>query len=106
MDQLDCFDTEIIGSKKANIKITYAQMILILEALNDYRKDIKENLDNVNGPSGKRFLELKLENIDMLDKYLEKGINFNFEEATNKCLNRRKCKATDEGMETFNWLGE
>lgn len=90
-----------------DIKLSYKQMIVILEGLYNFRESI-EKLKNQNSEFEKEVrYDFKMNEIDELFSYLEKGMKYDFEGIVNKCLNKWiKAKEDDPGMETFGWLQE
>ncbi|KYH35848.1 hypothetical protein CLTEP_02410 [Clostridium tepidiprofundi DSM 19306] len=85
--------------KRNNLILSYKQIVTILEALYNFKTNI-EKLE-VNNLQEKIFLDKKVQEIDTLFEYLEKGINYNFKNAVNKSINKHK---SDVGIETFEWL--
>ncbi|BDR84894.1 hypothetical protein [Clostridium tetani] len=103
-------NVEIITPKNLkDIKLSYKQMIVILEGLYNFRESI-EKLKNQNSEFEKEVrYDFKMNEIDELFSYLEEGMKYDFEGMVNKCLNKwikAKEKEDDPGMETFGWLGK
>lgn len=100
-------DFKIISSNKTNdLRLSYVQIVTLLEGLYNLKEDIKKLKDG-EGDSKFRH-ELKIEEITKLFNYLEGGIKCDFEGQANKCLNRwaKEKKKDDPGMETMSWLAK
>jgi len=83
---------KIISPKKIdNLVLSYKQIVVLLEALNNFRIDIDKanNDDNL-------WFNFKIDEINVLFEYLEKGIQYNFEGAVNKCISKRLKKKDDD----------
>ena len=98
MDQLK-FDI-VTADKNREMKLTKKQVVVLLEALWDFKLSI-QNVDG-KGNLRKRILENKEEEVDKLFDYLQDVIEYNFEKHLQKCF--KKVKTDDPGMETFGWM--
>lgn len=99
-------NVEIINTKNLkDITLSYKQMVVLLEALYNFRKSVEklkeENLEK------QPVYNHKISEINTLFDYIQEGMKYDFEGTVNKCLNKwikAKEKEDDPGMETFGWL--
>ncbi|RXM73377.1 hypothetical protein DP144_14110 [Clostridium tetani] len=104
-------NVEIITPKKLkDITLSYKQMIVLLEALYNFRESvIRLKEDNFENFEKQSVYNHKISEINTLFDYLQEGMKYDFEGMVNKCLNKwikAKEKEDDPGMETFGWLQE
>lgn len=102
-------NVEIITPKKLkDITLSYKQMIVLLEALYNFRESvIRLKEDNFENFEKQSVYNHKISEINTLFDYLQEGMKYDFEGMVNKCLNKWiKEKEDDPGMETFGWLGK
>ncbi|KGI45294.1 hypothetical protein KY55_01275 [Clostridium tetani] len=102
-------NVEIITPKKLkDITLSYKQMIVLLEALYNFRESvIRLKEDNFENFEKQSVYNHKISEINTLFDYLQEGMKYDFEGMVNKCLNKWiKEKDDDPGMETFGWLQE
>lgn len=88
----------MITGKKREIALPYKQMVVILEALENLKKDIEEFKTN-NILSKMRF-ENKLEEVNYLIKTLEEKTKYDFHKHLDKCINRKE-KQDEAGMDAL-----
>lgn len=99
-NRLSSFEFEIISVRDyPNLKMSYSQIKLIIEAINIY-------MDYVfNSNNSKKNIEY--ENANNIYMFLQDMYNYNYEDAFNKCFNKfaKKYLENDSpGQETFSWL--
>ncbi|KEI16234.1 hypothetical protein Z959_10115 [Clostridium novyi B str. ATCC 27606] len=98
---MDQIQFEIItADKKKEMKLTKKQIVVLLEALWDFKQSV--HALEPKSDLRKRILENKEEEINKLFKNLQESINYDFEKHLEKC--NKKSKDDDPGMETMNWL--
>lgn len=96
----------ITPKKLKDITLSYKQMIVLLEALYNFRESVEklkeENLER------QLVYNHKINEINTLFDYLQEGMKYDFEGIVNKCINKwsKRLKDDDPGMETFGWLGK
>ncbi|KEH91652.1 hypothetical protein Z962_p0028 (plasmid) [Clostridium botulinum C/D str. BKT12695] len=100
MDQLK-FDI-ITADKNRQMKLTKKQVVVLLEALWDFKESVQAVNIGEEEILRKRMLEHKQEEVDKLFDYLQDVIEYNFEKHLQKCF--KKSKDDDPGMETFGWM--
>lgn len=84
------------------LKLTYKQIVVLLEALWDFKESIQTIDTDTEQFLRKRLLENKEDEVDQLFSILENSIEYNFEKHLERCS--KKTKADDTGMETMDWL--
>ncbi|MDQ0149333.1 hypothetical protein ACFO6R_10260 [Eubacterium multiforme] len=92
------FDFNMLSGEEKHIKFPYKQMIVILEALENLKKDIEE-FEPDNSLNKIRF-ENKLEEVNYLIEVIETGAEYNFHKHLDKCINRKE-KNDDAGMDAL-----
>ncbi|AWZ48441.1 hypothetical protein C3495_06250 [Clostridiaceae bacterium 14S0207] len=92
----------ITTTKNKKLKLTHKQIVVLLEALWDFKESIKTIGTDTEEFLRKRLLENKIEEVDKLFKILEESINYDFQKHLEKCS--KKNKNDDPGMETMSWL--
>ena len=100
MDQLK-FDI-VTADKNREMKLTKKQVVVLLEALWDFKESVQAVNIGEEEILRKRILENKEEEVDKLFDYLQDVIEYNFEKHLQKCF--KKVKTDDPGMETFGWM--
>lgn len=96
--QVSIFDFNMIDGEEKHIKVPYKQMIVILEALENLKKDIEEfNPDSV---INKMRFKNKLEEVDYLIEVIEKGTEYNFHKHLDKCIHKKE-KSDDTGIDAL-----
>lgn len=97
----DKVEMKIVSYKEfKNLKLTHKQIQIIINALKVYEKCVADsNIHNFNK-------EYRIEEAENISSFLEKIINYNYDAALNKSINRyaKKKKDDEEGMETFSWI--
>lgn len=92
-----------------DITLSYKQMIVLLEALYNFRESvIRLKEDNFENFEKQSVYNHKISEINTLFDYLQEGMKYDFEGIVNKCINKwsKRLKDDDPGMETFGWLGK
>lgn len=83
----EILEFEVLSSKKIqNLKLSYNQVITIIEALNKYKEfisTIKKDTD-----IGRLRTEMEMEKTDIIFNYLQDIMNYNYHEACINCLNK------------------
>lgn len=94
----EIIEMKIVSYKEfENLKLTHRQIKIIINALKVYEKCVFDSrLKEIDK-------EYKIEEAEKISSFLEKIINYNYDKALNKCINR-KSKEDDPGIETFAWL--
>ncbi|KEH96863.1 hypothetical protein Z962_05720 [Clostridium botulinum C/D str. BKT12695] len=100
MDQLQ-FNI-VTADKDKEMKLTKKQVVVLLEALWDFKESVQAVNVGEEEILRKRMLEHKEEEVEKLFSYLQECINYNFEKHLQKCF--KKSKNDDPGMETMSWL--
>lgn len=98
MEQLEI--NIVTADKNKEMKLTKKQIVVLLEALWDFKVSIQSA--NAKGNLRKRILENKEEEVEKLFNYLQNTIDYNFERQLHKCF--KTSKKDDAGQETFSWL--
>ncbi|MGG5461484.1 hypothetical protein [Clostridium sp. B9] len=96
--QVSIFDFNMLHGEEKHIKVPYAQMVVILEALHNFKASIENNMpDNVVGEL--RFKD-KLEDVNYLIEVIEQGTEYNFHRRLDKCK-LKNVKKDDAGMDAL-----
>lgn len=90
----------ITTTKNKQLKLTHKQIVVILEALWDFKESIQA-IDTEEFLR-KRILQNKEDEVDELFSILQHSIDYNFQKHLEKCF--KKKKDDDPGMETMSWL--
>ena len=100
----ETIEMEIVSYKEfENLQLTHKQIKIIINALKVYEKCVA---DSKMHDFDKNY---KIEEAESTIKFLEEIINYNYDKALNKCINKytnKKSKEDEEGMETFAWLNK
>ncbi|HII4428025.1 TPA: hypothetical protein ACY4RO_000377 [Clostridium perfringens] len=96
--QMSIFDFNTLKGEEKHIKVPYAQMVVILEALHNFKDSIENNIpDNVIGEL--RFKD-KLDDVNYLIEVIEQGAEYNFHRRLDKCR-IKKNKPDEAGMDAL-----
>lgn len=88
----------MITEEKREIDIPYKQMVIILEALENFKKDIEEfETDSVVNKM--RFKD-KLEEVNYLIEVIETGAEYNFHKRMERCKSKKE-KTDDAGIDAL-----
>lgn len=88
----------MITGEKREIDIPYKQMVIILEALENFKKDIEEfETDSVVNKM--RFKD-KLEEVNYLIEVIETGAEYNFHKRMERCKSKKE-KSDDAGIDAL-----
>ena len=88
----------MITEEKREIDIPYKQMVIILEALENFKKDIEEfETDSVVNKM--RFKD-KLEEVNYLIEVIETGSEYNFHKRMERCKSKKE-KTDDAGIDAL-----
>ncbi|WP_194190819.1 hypothetical protein [Clostridium chrysemydis] len=92
------FDFNMVTGEEKHIRVPYKQMVVILEALINFKKDIEDNIpeDQLN----KLRFEYKLDEVNYLIQVMETGAEYNFHRKLEKCRTK-KPKNDDAGMDAL-----
>ena len=96
--QVSIFDFNILSGEEKHIKVPYKQMVIILEALENFKKDI-ESFEPDNVVNKMRFKD-KLEEVNYLIEVIETGAKYNFHKRMERCKSRKE-KQDDAGMDAL-----
>lgn len=88
----------MLTGEKREIDLPYKEMVLILEALENFKKDIEEfETDNI---LSKMRFENKLEEVNYLIEVIETRAKYDFHKHLDKCIHRKE-KADESGMDAL-----
>lgn len=89
----------IISAKQhKNLILSKKQVKILIEGLEHFKKYV----DDVQ--ASKIYKDFKYEEINNTKEFLEQVINWDYEKACNKCINKQLKKEEDTGVETFAWM--
>lgn len=91
-------DFNMVYGQEKHIKLPYRQIVVILEALNNFKESIENNIPG--NTVGKMRFEDKLEEVNYLIEVLETGAEYNFHRRLDKCRIKR-VKQDDAGMDAL-----
>lgn len=97
-EQSNIFDFNMIDGKERHIRVPYKQMIVILEALKNLKKDIEEF--ETNSAITKIRFKNKLEEVEYLIQVIEDGTEYDFHKHLDKCINKKE-KSDDAGIDAL-----
>ncbi|MGG5463513.1 hypothetical protein [Clostridium sp. B9] len=92
-------DFNMLYGQEKHIKLPYRQMVVILEALHNFKDSIENNMPEDNVIGELRFKD-KLEEVNYLIEVLETGAEYNFHRRLDKCKIKR-IKEDDAGMDAL-----
>ena len=96
MDQLK-FDI-VTADKNREMKLTKKQVVVLLEALWDFKESVQAVNIGEEEILRKRILENKEEEVDKLFDYLQDVIEYNFEKHLQKCFKKAKEMIQDKKL--------
>ena len=88
----------MITEEKREIDIPYKQMVIILEALENFKKDI-ESFQPDSVVNKMRFKD-KLEEVNYLIEVIETGAEYNFHKRMERCKSKKE-KTDDAGIDAL-----
>lgn len=98
-EQMSVFDFNTLQGEEKHIKVPYAQMVVILEALHNFKDSIENNIPEDNVIGELRFKD-KLDDVNYLIEVIEQGAEYNFHRRLDKCR-IKKVKTDDAGMDAL-----
>ena len=88
----------MLTGEKREIDLPYKQIVVLIEALENFKKDIEEfKTDNIL--SEMRFKN-KLEEVNYLLEVLQGKAEYNFHKKLDKCIHRKE-KSDDAGIDAL-----
>lgn len=91
------FDFNTIEGKDKHIKVTYKDMVVLMEGLNNLKIDISKF--ETNNIVQKMRFNFKMQEVEKLMNYIEEKTGYNFEKHLNRCKRKNREETGLDGIE-------